>query len=296
MKRKSFLNIFKIISEPARSPVIYFLLYFFIVTPFLGLFINGLSTVIFEAGCTLLAENFGFTKVFWQFWVAVAFAGLLVFLLMISQVPQLIREVRDRVFNQPPQINTNELRETFPGLIVLASPTPKNGTRPTPAEVVIRHHLQNGKLQHCWIICTDQSLPEAQNIIDKLVKEKKCKSQIFHYPELVTQNLLVKEEVLDLLVPNDRADDPNYICELVDAIYGEAKALYNMDNSQIITDYTGATKSMTAGVILACTHPDRRLQYISQNTDKLIEVEISYNLKPLKNHRRLQLGAKSQKR
>lgn len=289
MKRNNPLNIFKIISEPTRAPVIYFLLYFFVVTPLLGLFINGLSSVIFEAGCTWLEAHWGHSKLFWQFCLAILFAILIVLLLIVSHVPQFLRELRDRVFGNQnaPQINTKELTETFPGLIVLASPTPITGNRPTPAEVVIRHHLQDGKLRHCWIICTKESQPEAKNIIDKLVAEGKCGSHIFHYPDLSKTTFPNHQESLNLLIPPHRADDPNYICELVDGIYQEAK-VYNMEDSQIITDYTGATKSMTAGVILACTNPERRLQYISQSQKNqngenlLIEVEISYKLKPLK--------------
>lgn len=289
MKRNNRLNIFKIFSEPTRAPVIYFWLYFFVVTPLLGLFINGLSSLIFETFSTLLQAHWGHSKVFWQSCLTLLFLVLIVLLLIFSHVSQFLRELRDRVFGSQnaPQINTKELTETFPGLIVLASPTPKTGNRPTPAEVVIRHHLQDAKLRHCWIICTEESKPEAQNIIDKLVAEGKCGSHIFHYPDSIEKNTPNHQESLNLLIPPDRADDPNYICELVDGIYQEAKA-YNMEDSQIITDYTGATKSMTAGVILACTNPERRLQYISQSQKNkndenlLIEVEISYKLKPLK--------------
>jgi CRISPR-associated protein (Cas_Cas02710) len=289
MKRNNPLNIFKIFSEPTRAPVSYFLLYFFVVTPLLGLFINGLSSLIFETVCTWLEAHWGQSKVFWQFCFALLFLVLLVPLLIVSHVQQFLRELRDRVFGNQnaPQINTKELTETFPGLIVLASPTPITANRPTPAEVVIRHHLQDGKLQHCWIICTEESRSEAKNIIDKLVAEGKCGSHIFHYPDSIEKKTPNHQESLNLLIPPDKADDPNYICELVDGIYQEANA-YNMEDLQIITDYTGATKSMTAGVILACTNPERRLQYISQSqrnkngSNLLIEVEISYKLKPLK--------------
>jgi hypothetical protein len=50
----------------------------------------------------------------------------------------------------------------------------------------------------------------------------------------------------------------------------------------VIADYTGATKSMTVGIVLGCTAPERQLQYISQITDpQMMQVKISYKLKPL---------------
>jgi hypothetical protein len=51
------------------------------------------------------------------------------------------------------------------------------------------------------------------------------------------------------------------VFELVQQIYKEAEAL-GIPRSEIIADYTGGTKSMTAGLILACTEQDRDLQYM----------------------------------
>lgn len=55
-------------------------------------------------------------------------------------------------------------------------------------------------------------------------------------------------------------------------------ALKDLDSSEVIADYTGATKGMTAGILLACTEPDRPLQYISQLDREIMAIHVSYKL------------------
>ena len=66
-----------------------------------------------------------------------------------------------------------------------------------------------------------------------------------------------------------------YIRRLINCIYADAQK-QKLQESEVIADYTGATKGMTAGIILACTNSNRRLQYISQIPPcPIIEVRIS---------------------
>jgi CRISPR-associated protein (Cas_Cas02710) len=48
----------------------------------------------------------------------------------------------------------------------------------------------------------------------------------------------------------------------VEEIYAEAKDKFNLTEEGIIADYTGGTKSMTSGMVLACTSPNRALQFM----------------------------------
>lgn len=78
----------------------------------------------------------------------------------------------------------------------------------------------------------------------------------------------------------------NKACSITDRL--------GIEDSDLIADYTGGTKSMTAGIILACTSPERRLQFLRPgsytaegraDTTKpsvATEVEIAFQLKPLK--------------
>ncbi|NJP11222.1 MAG: CRISPR-associated protein [Leptolyngbyaceae cyanobacterium RU_5_1] len=283
MERNIFSDISDIFAKPDESPILYFFASFFIVTPLLGLAVNGLSTIVFESTCEWLKTQFGFDKLFWQITLVLLFTVLVFVLLLLFKIPQLIKTLRDRIFGQP-EINVTPLQATYRGLITLASPTPRVPNRPTPTELAIRHHAQNETLEHCWIICTRSSLPEAERIIDQLVgDERLVPRKAFHYgPDYRIENSANRRQPFCLLVEDDRADDPNYIRELVNAIYQDAKANYQFSEFQIITDYTGATKSMTAGIILACANPDRKLQYISQLDNKMKEIKISYRLKPIR--------------
>ena len=288
----SSFNLFDVLAKPEQAPIMHFFISFFVITPALGLAVNGLSAIIFERVAEALKEQFGFSKLFWQL-LFVLLSTLLVFvLILVFKIPQLIRDLRDSILNLSKltvdTVNTNTLTDTFQGLITLASPPPKPDRdgkyRPTPAELAIRHHLQKQSLQHCWIICTHKSLPEAQRIVNQVVNvERLTTHEVFHFQpvyELFNQNR--NSEPLSLLVEDRYADDPNHICQLINAIFIDAKARYGLNDDRVITDYTGATKSFTAGVILACVSPNRNLQYISQVDDQMKEIKISYKLRPIK--------------
>jgi hypothetical protein len=96
---------------------------------------------------------------------------------------------------------------------------------------------------------------------------------------------------LSLVLNPEDANDPNQIRKIVEAIYQDAKENHDLDDSDIIADYTGGTKSMTAGLVLACASPDRRLQYVLSDyidnkpvNPKVMEIKLSYSLKPVKTY------------
>lgn len=87
---------------------------------------------------------------------------------------------------------------------------------------------------------------------------------------------------VSLLVPEQFVDDPNYIQRLIQSIYIDAESK-GISESKIIADYTGGTKSMTAGMVIACASPNRYLEYIIQSDSRAImEVDISYNMRPVR--------------
>jgi hypothetical protein len=58
------------------------------------------------------------------------------------------------------------------------------------------------------------------------------------------------------------ADNPEAVHRVVEGIDAEAKDKFNLAEERIIADYTGGTKSMTSGMVLACTSPSRALQFM----------------------------------
>ncbi|MBE9118738.1 CRISPR-associated protein [Lusitaniella coriacea LEGE 07157] len=191
-----------------------------------------------------------------------------------------------RTFGNTPQTvqtNVRPLRETFPGLIAVMGRTLPNDE--SPAERAILHHWNGGQtphLLHCWIVCTQQSESSAQELQKKLIDKGLSQGCALHYGDDYwmddPENF---GEQLNLCVADDLIDDPIYIQRLINCIYADACTRYDLDESEMIADFTGGTKSMSAGILLACATAARRLQYISQlGNRELMEIEIAYKLVP----------------
>ena len=176
--------------------------------------------------------------------------------------------------------NVTPLKRTYPGLIVLMSSKPID----SPAEAAIRHHLQaegNNKLKYCWIVCTNKTWEFARQMVDRL-KQSGAEGVRFYYGSDPVADVEAGAEALTLLIPDEKVDDPNHVRKLVEGIYGIAQQ-QGLDEADLIADYTGGTKGMTAGLLLACANPERSLQYISQvNYPQIMAVQIAYKLKQRK--------------
>src|SRR4028119_1213776 len=106
----------------------------------------------------------------------------------------------------------------------------------SPAQRVIEHHWNQGQkphLKHCWLICTNQSLPYAQKMIKKLTDTGMTQTVEFHYGNYELEDPEHPEQKLNLLVPDDVVDDPNYIRRLVNGIYADAEH-QGLEESQVI--------------------------------------------------------------
>jgi hypothetical protein len=127
------------------------------------------------------------------------------------------------------------------GLIVLASPGPGISS----AETAIRYHLATESLEHCWLVTGGTgSEQSAAGLIQKLVSEG-VPMKRFHPTALAASE----------------ADNPHAVYRGINRIYEEAKQV-GLEEEEIIGDYTGGTKSMTAGMVLACVSPRRHLQFM----------------------------------
>lgn len=130
----------------------------------------------------------------------------------------------------------------YRGLIVLAS----RGAGISSAEAAIRHHHAAGSLERCWIVTGGKdSATTAEGLIDRLRKDG--------IPMERFQCIPLKNEA--------EADNPVAVYRVIDRLFREADA-GGISEEHIIGDYTGGTKSMTAGMILACAPPQRHLQFM----------------------------------
>jgi len=289
MKRNPILEV---LNNPAKS--------------FLANFVIG--TLVF----TIISD--GISDLFWQWietwakaqpWISESLFDLYVRILLVILVLAIIyfTSITDWIVNwvknrlvalglrsEAKVTNVEPLNQTYPGLIVLMSSKPND----SPAEAAIRYHLQkrDGKsaLKYCWIICTNRTWEFARQMVDRL-KQSGGEQVRFYYGTDPIEDAENSDEVLSLLIPDEKVDDPNHVRKLVEGIYAIAHSK-SLNETELIADYTGGTKGMTAGLLLACTKPERSLQYISQvNYPQIMSVQIAYQLKqrkPTESARRLQ--------
>ncbi len=263
------------IKDPAKN-----VLATIVVTTFgLGILTNGVSGLLLEGGGGWLERQYGVPKVGFQGAVVLGLAGLLLGGIYLTSMADWVGRLLGDGVERVSRANVEPLSWGFPGLVTAVSMRAPGNTQMTPAEVAVRFHWERGTLRHCWLICTQKSESEAAGIVERLEAEGAPRG-IFHYGE---QHTLWQPDgtvvPLSLLLTADQMDDPNHVRQVVDRIYGEAEGLFGMQETELVVDYTGGTKSMTAGMMLACVSPRRQVEYFSQILGQLMLVRTAYVLK-----------------
>jgi len=129
------------------------------------------------------------------------------------------------------------------GLVVLVS---QGKPEATPAAAAIKYHL--AALEHCWLITsTEPQTPPEPPFQSAWKNAGQLKAQ---FQDRVRMHI----KVID-------PEDPQSIFQSVEQVYAEAKA-FGLTSKDIVADFTGGTKMMTAGMVLACTPADRDVQYM----------------------------------
>ena len=243
------------IFDASKAPPLIFLMTVYII----GVTTNSLSDYIKEVvglppGVTL----------------AIGGALLLLIILLYDPVTKMLNYYLLRGASIMPDMVETGAPEQMKGLIVFASLG-----QDTPAEAAIQYHLP--ALTHCWIITGgEQSESAARSIMAKFI-EKGCSPEIFREPKKMS---------------GEDADNPEKVFAVVEEIYSSLPD--DLSESDVIADYTGGTKSMSAGMILSCALPTRKLQFMKPNeykTDgtakrecgsKPREIDIKFQLKKVK--------------
>ncbi|NEQ49724.1 MAG: hypothetical protein F6K11_06260 [Leptolyngbya sp. SIO3F4] len=276
--------------EKANDPGQSWVMYFLVGVLGLGILGNGVANLILEDLASWLAQQIGLSKLVIQLVMVAVITTLIILGIYLSKLDERMQALLSARVQS--QTNVTPLTETYWGLITIASiPRPD---KTTPAEEAFQFHWQQGqgKLRYCWLICTEDVFDPTRDRLQSLVSQSlqtKVPITLIDNPDVALVPTWEIGPKLQLqLIPVDRfsANDPNYMRQLVERIYDQAKAL-SVDSQEVIADYTGGTKSMTAGVVLACSTPERHLQYISGRYNaqnelqgfEVMKVNLSYRLK-----------------
>ena len=109
-----------------------------------------------------------------------------------------------------------------------------------------KHHLP--ALEHCWLITsTEPKTPPDPSFLSAWKNAGLLKAK---YQDRARVHI----NVID-------PEDPQSIFQSVEQVYAEAKS-FGLHSKDVVADFTGGTKMMTAGMVLACTPADRDVQYM----------------------------------
>lgn len=206
-------------------------LLFAIVLYLIGITVNSLSDAINNSTGLGSWQITGFGVVF-----------LLIIFLLLDPITKYIDYLLARSARMTATIG--EKPDQQKGLIVFSSPR-GDPNKQAPAEAAIRYHLST--LQRCWIITGGKSsYTAAIELIKKLVNEG-YNGNIFAIKQMQSAD----------------ADNPMRVYEAIEEVYKERPE--GLSEGDIIADYTGGTKSMTAGMVLACAPPLRKIQFLKPN-------------------------------
>lgn len=176
--------------------------------------------------------------------------------------------------NPPPTIKV--LKDPFQGLIVFVGKP--YGSKPTSAELAIARHLKlvdPPHLNHCWLICTSQTIAAARAIRQRLSEQGHLAHlKLYFEPVDRVPDPDNPANSLGLILGDAKLNDPEYIKRLINGIYLQAGDL-GLSEHEVVADFTGGPKTLTAGIILACIKPGRRMEYFSQlEVDRIAEEDL----------------------
>ncbi len=224
---------------------------------------------------------------------------LLVCMLFIPS--KLVQWRGDRIISN---VRPVKLTGTYPGLILVMSPRRGGDWRSTPAATSFRHHWMkgNGRLKYCWILCTNGQVEfSARNMVWELVNGKLVSHNDTEWVISDAENSNRRIRIKFVRLAEKEKDNPNQVFKCIKKIYGEARSL-GLRPEDVIADYQGGTVSMTAGMVLACAIPERRLECLrptaylpdgradTQQPSTVTYVDVSYKIRPTKSPRIDTLG------
>lgn len=174
-------------------------------------------------------------------------AGMVILLVILSFLDPVSKFVRFLVKGRGELMSHMGLTPArHKGLIVFCSVGPN-----ISAEQAVRFHYrglsnehEQPVLEHCWMITGGAaSLEAAKILVESLIRDGVPPNVCKYVP-----------------MTGDDADNPEMVYRKVVGIFEDLPQSWS--ETDVIADYTGGTKSMTAGMILACALPERKLQFL----------------------------------
>lgn len=314
------LNLGKVLSNPNRYPGTFI----FINVILFSLLSNAITNLVLNLFGDYLKKISQINIVAWH--IIVIIATLIPILFSLTGLRHWVRKLQRKDDLQlfgtvTPIVEKSE--PTHRGLVIFLSKTSTGNA--SVAELSILHHWSesNGRLAYCWLICSDETKDVVMELISSLKNSKVPVKSIrnnndYQNPrnKKLNESLTNDKRVirlycgeayklrsniynndLSLVISKEHIDNPAYVRTLIEAIYEDA-AKKELEEEDVIVDYTAGTKSFTAGVVLACAEPGRRLQYFSQvekvkkevkvgaeivekEFSVIKEVEINYRVRPV---------------
>ena len=199
----------------------------------LALLLGAVNSAIYDFAKKRLGDTLGT-------FVGIAVAALLIALAVVG-VSFLASRRRGKVRV------TGEPAPRSRGLIVLVGP--ERPGAPKPAREAIGYHLKDDKgnrvLQHCWLVASTDGLSVAEELAKELEKAG------------------AKGDVVHVKDPTEARET----YEEVNGIYERELVKAGLADADVIADFTGTTKPMTSGMILACAPKERAMEYLVAQRD-----------------------------
>jgi len=177
-------------------------------------------------------------------WAGALALGAIVLVVALYAVPRILLGRR--------RLTTSAIAPRH-GLVVLVS---QGRSSEIPARGAIMYHWggrtdkqEQGVLQHCWLITSRQPSKEPPEPYQSAWKN--------------AQDLIALCDRLGIASHLKEIDpeDPEDVFDAVNAAFQEARKL-KLSEGDIVADFTGGTKMMTVGMILACTPLNRAAEYM----------------------------------
>jgi len=173
-------------------------------------------------------------------WGAIILAACLMAIVFLVITIQYRRQKRWESYDLVEESNVSPHK----GLILLISP----GQMEVP-KIAIQYHQE--RLQHCWLICSRDSLVTADELEQKI--------------HLSWEQVIVHSGQEYLVDPFKFEST----WRIVERIYSEETLQHSLKETDVLADITGGPKPMTTGMALACNSTGRDMQYIQTPRDEI---------------------------
>lgn len=210
--------------------------------------------VLFMIGTTLLALLGNAVYDLVKEYVGTAWGVLVVAVAVLALLVVLLAVLRLLLGRR---LDVREVRRR-PALVALVSQG-KLSTNPALTAIKFHHRGLEDEhsdqvLRHCWLVASPRPDEEP---------EQRGTGEPYQSSWKNAQDLraLYEPQGVDVQIKTVNPEDPQSVFHAIDQIYRQVTALH-LKSEDVIADFTGGTKVMTAAMVLSCTPAGRDVQYL----------------------------------